>query len=108
MKTMIMTMMIISTMIMKLMVMTMIIQHLQCSGSARVEPAAGRQVCGWWQQQVGLVVVVVVVVMMLTMTSIIAKMTIDHYDADNDNAGGKRQCRARTRLGVVKAAQMAV
>ena len=45
---------------------------------------------------------------MLTMTSIIAMMTIDHHDADNDDAGGKRRCRAQTRLGVVKAAKMAV
>ena len=83
-------------------------QHIQCSGATWVEPAAGRQVCRWWEQQVSLVLVVIVVVMMLTMTSIIAMMTIDHHDADNDDAGGKRRCRAQTRLGVVKAAQMAV
>ena len=41
-------------------------------------------------------------------SSIIAMMTIDHHDADNDDAGGKRRCRAQTRLGVVKAAKMAV
>ena len=83
-------------------------QHLQRSGTAGIEPAAGRQVCRWWEQQVSLVLVVIVVVMMLTMTSIIAMMTIDHHDADNDDAGGKRRCRAQTRLGVDKAAKMAV
>ena len=32
--------------------MNITLQHLQCSGAAWVEPAAGRQVCRRWKQQV--------------------------------------------------------